>query len=220
MKLRDKKKSLASLAAPDIFPDSLPGSCGTLAPFRLCSLGQPQSSPWDLTSEAQTSAPSLHPPRYVGWQTSQAGACWSAPILCVGMSLLCPLHPSCWALLRGSEASPPRTHRLCQWWGFLVCGNFSSFTAPSQRCRSHPYSFVSVFSFFFSPTQVRVEFLAFWEVWVLLPAFSRCSVGAVPHVDVFLMYLWGGRWSPRPTPPPSWSYLLSETFILYPAWNL
>ena len=27
----------------------------------------------------------------------------------------------------------------------------------------------------------------------LLPAFSRCSVGVVPHVDVFLMYLWGGR---------------------------
>ena len=23
--------------------------------------------------------------------------------------------------------------------------------------------------------------------------FSRCSVGVVPHVDVFLMYLWGGR---------------------------
>ena len=24
-------------------------------------------------------------------------------------------------------------------------------------------------------------------------SFSRCSVGVVPHVDVFLMYLWGGR---------------------------
>ena len=33
----------------------------------------------------------------------------------------------------------------------------------------------------------------FWEVWGLLPVFSRCSVGAVPHVDVFLVYLWRGR---------------------------
>ena len=44
--------------------------------------------------------------------------------------------------------------------------------------------------FFFFPTQVHGDFLAFWEVSGLLPAFSRCSVGVVPHVDVFLMYLW------------------------------
>ena len=49
------------------------------------------------------------------------------------------------------------------------------------------------FSFFFCPTQVCGEFLAFWEVGGLLPALSRCSVGVVSHVDVFLMYLWGGR---------------------------
>ena len=54
--------------------------------------------------------------------------------------------------------------------------------------------------------QVRGEFFAFLEAWGLLPVFSRCSVGVVPHVDVFLMYLWGGRWSPpHLTPPPSWS---------------
>ena len=45
--------------------------------------------------------------------------------------------------------------------------------------------------------------LSFWGIWRLLPAFSGCSVGAVPRVDVFLMYLWGGRWSPRLTLPPS-----------------
>ena len=100
---------------------------------------------------------------------------------------------------------PSATHSLHPRRGFLVCGNLSSFTAPSHWCRSHPYSFVSVFSFFFCPTQVREEFLAFWEVWGLLPAFSRCSVGVVPHVDVFLMYLWRGRWSPHLTLPPSWS---------------
>ena len=54
-------------------PDSLPASCGTLSPFRLCSRSQPQSSPWDLTSKARASAPSLHPPQWVSRQASQAG---------------------------------------------------------------------------------------------------------------------------------------------------
>ena len=49
------------------------------------------------------------------------------------------------------------------------------------------------FLYSFCSAQVRAEFLAFWEVRGLLPAFSTCSVGVVPHVDVFLMYLWGGR---------------------------
>ena len=146
-----------------LYPDSLPASRGTLAPFRLCSHSQPQSSPWDLTSEARASAPSPHPPRRVSRQASRAGECWLAPILCVVISPLCPLHPCCCALLRGALASSPATLRLRQR-GSLVCGNFSSFSAPSQRCRSHPYSFVSVFSCFFCPTQVRGEFLAFWEV--------------------------------------------------------
>ena len=69
-----------------------------------------------------------------------------------------------------------------------------------------------------------------WEVWGLLPAFSRCSVGVVPHADVFLMYLWGRRWSPHLTPPPSWRsslYLTAFTklnalkvhdFILFYGW--
>ena len=98
--------------------------------------------------------------------------------------------------------------------GSLVCGYVSSFTAPSPRSRSCPYSFVSDFSFFFCPTRVRGEFLAFWEVWGLLPAFSRCSVWVVPHVDVFLMYSCGGRWSPRLTPPPSWRSLLIIIIVL------
>ena len=187
-----------------IFTDSLPASCGALAPFRLCSRSQPQSSPWDLTSDARASPPSPHLSRRVSRQASQAGECLSAPILSVGISPLCPLHPCGCALLHGSEAFPLSTPRLRQWRGFLVCGNFSSFSVPSQGCRSHPYSFVSVFSFFFCPTQVCGEFLAFGEVWGLLPAFSRCSVGVVPHVDVFLMYLWGGGWSPHLTPLTSW----------------
>ena len=53
----------------------------------------------------------------------------------------------------------------------------------------------------------------FWEVWGLLPALSRCSVGVVPHVDVFLMYMWGGGWSPHFTPPLSWRSLPNKHLL-------
>ena len=167
-------------------------------PTPVLSLGS------DLWSPSLSSQP---PPAPVGEQTSPSG--WwvlvSTDPLCGNFSAL-PSALCCCILLRDSKASPPSTPCLHQWRGFLVCGHVSSFTAPSQRCRSHPYSF------FFCPTQVPREFLDFWDVWGLLPAFSRCSVGVVPHVDVFLMYLWGGRWSPRLTPPPSWRSLLSLFF--------
>ena len=109
-----KKWSLASSAGPDFFLDSLPASCGALAPFRLGSCSQPQSSPWDLTSKAGASAPSPHSPWQVSRQASQTGGCWLALILCAGISPLCPLHPCCCSLLCGSEASPPPTPFLCQ----------------------------------------------------------------------------------------------------------
>ena len=150
-------------AVPDFFPDSLPASYGALAPFRLCSGSQPQSSPWDLTSEARASAPSPHPPRRVSRQASQAGECWSAPILCAGISLLCPLHPVA-SLSSVALKLPPsptsistREGTSSVWKLFLLHSSL-----PEVQVLSH--SFVSVFSFFFCPTQVRGEFLAFWEV--------------------------------------------------------
>ena len=103
-----KQWPLASSSGPGFFPDSFPASCGALAPFRLCSRHQPQSSPCDPTSEARASAPSPRLPWRVSRQASQAGECWSAPILCAGISPLCPPHPCCCALLRGSKASPLR----------------------------------------------------------------------------------------------------------------
>ena len=109
-----KQRSLASLAGPDFFLDSVPASCGALAPFRLCSRSQPQSSPWDLTSEARASAPSPHLPWRVSRQASQAGECWLAPILCVGISPLCPLHPCCCTLLCSPKASSRPILRLRQ----------------------------------------------------------------------------------------------------------
>ena len=108
--------------------------------------------------EARASAPSSQPPRPVSWQASWAGECWLSLILCAGISLLCPPHPWCHALLRGSEAPPSPPPRppsqpssLLPWRGFLVCGNLSSFTAPSHWCTSCPYSLSLFFLFFLLP---------------------------------------------------------------------
>ena len=134
-----KQWSLASSAAPDIFPDSLLASCGAPAPFRLCSHSQPQSSPWDLNSQAGVSAPSPRPPQQVSRQASWAGECWLAPILCAGISLLCPPHPCCCALPCGSEASPPLCHTLSPpakglpsvWKPFLIHSSLPEVQVPS-----------------------------------------------------------------------------------------
>ena len=169
-----------------LFPGFPLVSCCLLALFMLFLYSQPQSSPWDLTSNARASAP-LCP--VGGWgdkliRLVSPGRQWSSVL---GISLPCLLHPCCCFLLCGSEASPPipRLHK-CR--GFLLSGSFYSFTAPSKRHRSCPFSFVC-FSLFFCSTQVRGYFLAFWEDWGLLPAFSRCFAGVVPHVDIFFMYL-------------------------------
>ena len=122
-----------------LFLDSLPASCGAVAPIRLCSRSQPQSSPWDLTSKAQASTPSPHPPHRVSRQVSWASECWLAPILCVGISLLCPLHPCCCALLCGSEASPRPRHPpsppvkgfLSVWKLFLLHSSLPEVQVPS-----------------------------------------------------------------------------------------
>ena len=116
------------LGSSRLFPGLLPASCGTLAPFRLCSRSQPQSSPWDLIFEARASAPSPRAPQWVSGQASWAGECWSTPTLCEGISSLCPLHPCCCTLLRGSKAShhppnlpsPPVKGRPSVWELFLL----------------------------------------------------------------------------------------------------
>ena len=135
---RGKKKSLVSSAAPDPFLDSLLAICGTLAPFRLCARRQPQSSYWDPTSKARASAPFTRPPRQVSRQASRAGECWSAPILSVGIPPLCPLHPCCCTLLRGSEAprlchlkSPPAKGLPSVWKPFLLHSSLPLVQVPS-----------------------------------------------------------------------------------------
>ena len=169
-------------------------------------LPTPVLSLWSDRSPSLSSQPQLPAPaRPSGWADKPLGLVSAARhrssvreslrfAFCTSVAALSSMTPN---------LPPSATRSLHLQRGFLVCGNLSSFTAPSHWYRSRPYSFVSVISFFFCPTQVCGEFLAFWEVWRLLPVFNGCSVGAVPRVDVCLMYLWEGRWSPRLTLPPS-----------------
>ena len=92
--------SLASSAAPDLFPDSLPASRGALSPSGYVHATNPGPLP------ALRLKP--RPPPRLSRQTSRAGECQLAPILCAGISPLCPPHPCGCALLRGSKASPLR----------------------------------------------------------------------------------------------------------------
>ena len=143
---QEARKSLLSLRQLQTF---------SRTPSRLAVVRQPLQAvftpPTPVLSLGSTdtgaSAPIPRPPRRVSRQASRAGECCSAPILCAGVSPLCPPHPCCCALLRGSEAFPLRHPQSPPVKGLLVCGNLSSFTAPSHWCRSRPYSFVSVFSF-------------------------------------------------------------------------
>ena len=160
---------------PFYWLDSLPASCGTLSPFKLFSRSQPQSLPWDLTSEAQASAPSPHPPWLVSdkpLRLMNAGWHWSFVRECLWFALCTPVA----ALSFVAPKLPPwPPHRLHQWRGFLVCGKFSSFTAQFQRCRSHPYSFVSVFLISFALPWYVGSFLPFGKSEV----FCQHSVGVL-----------------------------------------
>ena len=89
------------------------------------------------------------------------------------------------------------------WWeGFLVFGNFSSFTTPSPGQVSVPNSFVSL-SFIFCPTSFWREWAAFLGAWCPPPVFRTCFLEFAQQSNEFLMNLWGRRWSPHPICPPS-----------------
>ena len=169
--------SLASLAGSDYFPYSLQASCGALAPFRLCSRRQPQSSLWDLTSEARASVSSPHPPQRVSRQASQADVCWLAPssvweslrfALCTPVAVLSsvalklpPRHPP--SLVKGLPSV---------WKLFLLHSSLPEVQVPSL--------FFCVFFFLFSfalPRYVWI-FLPFWKSVV----FCQCSVGVLQEL--------------------------------------
>ena len=157
-KQRGKKKSLACSAAPDLFPDSLLASCGALAPSGCGHAANPSPLPGIRPKpEPQLPAPArpgggadkplglLSPGRH---RSSVRESLRFA--LCTPVAALSSVAP---------KLPPSATRSLRPRRGFLVCGNLSSFTAPSHWCRSRPYSL-----FFLLPYPGRGEFLAFWEV--------------------------------------------------------
>ena len=157
-------ETMASSAVPEFFPVSLPASRGALASSGCVHAANPSPLPGIRPPKPE---PQLPAPAHPSGGADQplglvsAGRCRSS----VRESLCFALRTPVAALSSVAPKLPPSTtHSLCPRRGFLVCGNLSTFTAPSHCCRSHPYSFVSVFSFFFCPTQVHGEFFAFWEV--------------------------------------------------------
>ena len=90
------------------------------------------------------------------------------------------------------------------WWSFSVCGDLPSPSASSQGCWS---LFWLLFSFFL------LSFVLL-GVWSLLLMFSRCSVGIVPFVDEFLLYLLGATNSSS-----SYSAILTRCGT-YIRWNI
>ena len=136
-----KQFSLASSAAADFFPDSLLASTEARASApRPARPGGGADKPFGLVSATQH--------RSSVWESLRFALRTPVAVL----SSVAPKLP------------PAATRSLHPQRVFLVCGDLSSFTAPSHWCGSHPYSFVSVISFFFCPTQVCGEFLAFWGV--------------------------------------------------------
>ena len=111
--------------------------------------------------------------------------------LCVEFSLLCPLHTSWCALLQGFKASLVSASKMVSKYAE---------TFPLSKLPSGFLCLSFLFCFRFLST-----FLSFLEVWGLLPAFKRCSIGIIPHVEVFFMYLLYGRQSPHLTPRLFWS---------------
>ena len=173
-KQRGKKKSLTSLAAPDFLPDSLPASCGTLAPFRLCSCRQPQFYPWDPTEVE----PQLPAPAHPGGGADKPLGLVSAGRhrSSVWESLRFALRTPVAALSSVAPKPPPSvTRSLCPRRAFLVCGNLSFFTAPSPRCRSRPYSLSLFFLFSFALPRYVESFLPFGRSEV----FCQHSVGVL-----------------------------------------
>ena len=176
-----------------------------MQPNPVLSLGS------DFQSPSFSSQP--HLTWWVSRQASRACECWWASILCAGISPLALCTPvavlSSMALKLPPHLPPslPVNVHPSVWKLFLLHSSLPEVLVPSLF-------FCLCFLFLLYLTQVCGDFLAVWEVWGLLPAFNRYSVGIVPHVDVFLIYLWRRRWSPCLTPLPFWRSPSSFFFCL------
>ena len=57
--------------------------------------------------------------------------------------------------------------------------------------------------FILFPTSFWRQWAAFLDAWCPLLAFRSCSVEFTKRLNVFLINLWGRKWSPCPIPLPS-----------------
>ena len=117
--------------------------------------------------------------------------------LCAELSLLCFPCTYCCTPLWGPKVP-----------SILICeAKFPPIHLPPFRASPAPIPLSPLFFLFLFPNLFTWRLLTLLEVWGLLPAFSKCYVGAASCADVFLMYLWAASWSPCLTPSPSWKDL-------------
>ena len=87
----------------------------------------------------------------------------------------------------------PDSPQTCQWECFLVFGNLSFLSLPSQD-GSPSLSLLPLFlSFMFCPTSFRRQWAAFLSASCPLPAFSSCLVEFAQRSNVLSMNLWGEK---------------------------
>ena len=154
----------------------------TAASSEYLHVGQPQSSPWGKPLEPE---PRTQPPlASAGMQTRVSG--WEVLVgthSCGEFCLSC-LPSTCRCIALWGSKVAPRPHP----WGIFRVRKLFPFRAPSLRRRS-PIPLSLFFSSVFCTALFCGDYLAFSEVWALVPVFRRCPVGASLHGDVVLMCL-------------------------------
>ena len=138
------------MAAADFFPDSLPASCGALTPSGCVHAANPRPLP-AIRPKPEPQLPALPAP--AGGADKPLGLVSAARRRAsVRESLRFALRTPVAALSSVVPKLPPSaTRSLRPRRGFLVCGNLSSFTAPSQRYTSPALFFCLCFSFYLLP---------------------------------------------------------------------
>ena len=115
-------------------------------------------------------------------------------------------------LLLCSSLRFPELHPILTREGVSKYGGTSLPSQLPPRCTGPTPISLSSFPYFFCPNLLCGDELAFLEVWGLLPAFSRCPMEVITYANVYLMYLWGRRWSPCLTSLSSSLCLLNTLF--------
>ena len=94
----------------------------------------------------------------------------------------------------------PHWHRL--WEGFLLCGIFS-FPTPSPGLVSTSKSFVS-FHLYLLSYLISKRLICLSGYLGSSTSIQKLFCGSCFMYRWSFVYLWGRKWSPHPTPPPSW----------------